>query len=163
MDPIPQQVVQDVQEEFKGIEEPGLREKAEALNEKQPELMAFLQASANELEQDPADLTVYLAFMIARMYEAAYGEDVPQVSPEQIIESYRQNEKIFEQMAENGAPDQPPAAEDPSQPHLLRYLTRVLTKSTEKTNEKPLNNEQKGRIFLTLKTIIDALDRKLQQ
>jgi hypothetical protein len=162
MKSISTRVVQDVHREFRDVKKPELRDKAEELNENQPELLAFLQASIGELDQQAADLTVYLAFMIARMYEQAYNGDMPEVSPEDIIESYRGNEEKLQNMDEASPAEGSAATPETDQPNVMRYVTRVLSDAGKTEDEGGLTNEQQGASYLTLKTIVDALDKRLK-
>ena len=163
MEAISQQTVQDVQEEFRGVKEPELREMAQDINQQHPELPAFLQASSGELDEGAADVAVYLAFMIVRMYEKSYPE-IPEVSPEQIIQSYKENEEMMQKLGEEKDPEKTAFDQQSArQPNVLRYITQVLSRQKDKESGESVGTRDQGQIFLTLKTILDALDKRIAE
>ena len=162
MDPISPQTVEDVREEFRGIQSPQLKEHAAELHDLQPELMAFVQASVNELDQRPADLCVYLFLVICRMYKENYEEGIPLARPEDIIENYKENEQEMQRVGEDQRPFDP---SESGQPGLMKYISKALARADQNADGEgeKLSDGEKAFIFLILKTVIDVLDEKIAE
>lgn len=161
MQPISQPTIQKIHSEFSGLQTPELRQKAGSLHDEQPELMAFVQASINELDQDAADLAVYLFFMVCRMYQETYGDQLSTATPQEIIERYKENEDLIEQRRQN---DEQFTGQDASlstdQPELMEYITRIL-KDAESEEREDLSTGEQAYIFLILRSVIQVLNDRI--
>ncbi|MFW5923802.1 MAG: hypothetical protein ACOCSQ_05420 [Planctomycetota bacterium] len=165
MESIPQETVQEVHEEFNGVQTEQLHERADELHDWQPELMAFVQASIKRLDQDPADLLVYLFFMTCQMYRSFYGDDIQQVKPADIMEHYTANEEVMDKKTQGGEDEYeearfPPM--DPEQPTVMDYLTEVLKNARGEEKENLTPGEQ-AYIFLVIRSVVAVLNEKIEQ
>lgn len=158
MKPVPERIVNTVHQEFSGVQIPELREKASDLHEEQPELMAFVQASISQVEGDAADLAVYLFFMVCRMYQDAYGDDVGVVESSDIMTRYKENEEQIEQLAQReGDVEGHSFGLDTQQPHLIEYLMEVLKGARDEEKEN-LDAGEQAYVFLILSTVMTVLN-----
>lgn len=163
MEPIPETIVNSIHREFSGIQTEELREKAESLHTKQPELMAFVQACVNQMDGEGSDLAVYLFFMICRMYNETYGEQIASVSPEDIMGRYKKNEEQIEKLTEaQDELDNDSLGLNTKQPHLIDYLMEVLQSARDEEKEDLTVGEQ-TYIFLILSTVMMVLNNAVER
>lgn len=160
---------QTVEETWKGMgafTEEEMFERMGELGEDQPQLLAFMSQFTQDLDEAAEGLAIYLFFVVYRMFRSTYGGDMPTVTPDEVIESYEYNEKVLEGLQD--APGEFWTAtareEMASQPHVVRYVVEALFEAPEDEELKnSLSEEEEGYIFLLLKTVIDALDKKTEE
>jgi hypothetical protein len=166
MKQIPEETVDDTWQDMSGYTEEEMFRQMGELGDDQPHLLAFISQFTQDLNEAAEGLTIYLFFVVYRMFRSTYGGDMPTVSPDEVIEAYEYNEKVLEGL-ENASGDFWTATareEMASQPHVVRYVVEALFEAPEDDELKDeLSEEEEGYIFLLLKTVIDALDKKTEE
>jgi hypothetical protein len=125
------------------------------------ELLSFVLVFTQELGQDAHELAVYLFTVIYRMYEKAAGSRIRHIKPKEIQDAYEKNEKFIERFLNADERFLARAAESmaSSQPFVVQYLVEAVFGPPEDDEPLTMSEEDTGEIFLTLKTVIDVLDR----
>ena len=86
---------------------------------------------------------------------------IKKVSSEEIIECYEHNEGIMERLegAHDKFLDRVASVQTSRQPHVVNYVVDALMEEDEGEDDVALTEEQKGFLYLLLKTVIDVLDQ----
>ncbi|MBI5115984.1 hypothetical protein HZA56_05880 [Candidatus Poribacteria bacterium] len=130
---------------------------AERFNREQPLLASFISAFSSQLPPAAQDLTLYLAYMLWRIFEDS-GATVRPVSADTILEQIQQNWLFIErfvQMARNATGGCLTEIDFLSQPHMLEYLTNTIFEEGGRSN---IAEKHMGYMFFILKTVLDSLD-----
>ena len=127
----------------------------------QPHIMGFIIEFCQDLDEEAQELALYLTYVLFRMIEKGYGKrTLPQISPEDVIEAYEANERLFESM--EGVDDRfierwiRHSGELKKQPYLFQYVVEALYEEGE---ELELDEETHGYLLILLKTVIDAFEK----
>jgi hypothetical protein len=127
----------------------------------QPELLAFVTELTKEMDQEVKELGIYMFLVVYRMFQRAHGK-IKKVSSEEIIEYYEHNEGLMERLegAHEKFLDRVASVQTSRQPYVVNYVVDALMEEEEGEDAVALTDEQKGFLFLLLKTVIDTLDGK---
>ncbi len=129
---------------------------------RQPELMQFLMELTEDISQEASELAFYIFFVVVRVFEKAYGEELHEVMAEQIVESFEANQDLIERLAGLNEPILEKLWETTllEQPYVLKYVVEALVEASQ-SQEDPveLSEHEFGYLFLVLKTVIDALHK----
>lgn len=131
-----------------------------AMGKKQPDLLAFLTAHMDNLQQDVKELGIYIAFVVYKMFLDASG-NIPRISSKEIMSRHDENtrfmeslegvhEKIFNKIA---------SVTVSKQPYVMKYVLEALMEDAEE-DSIDLTDEDIGFLFLLFKTEIEVLDSK---
>lgn len=155
MKPIPEELVEKFSKKISSIKPIEANEAIQKVGQLQPDLVAFVMDSTEGLNPEAQELAIYLFFVVYRIFQAS-GEKIRKVSYGEIDEFFEQNETLFED-AESADPLSDPLKIFPVliQPYLMRYLSEALPEE----EASGVNEEEKGVIFLVLKTVIEVLDQ----
>jgi hypothetical protein len=130
---------------------------AERFNKEQPLLASFVNAFTAELPPQARDLTLYLAYLIWRIFEAG-GTRTSLVSASIILDRIHENWLFIERfvdMHKNETGSYLGEIDFLSQPHILNYIASVIL------NEGKINGiaeHHLGYMIFVLKTVLDSLD-----
>jgi hypothetical protein len=93
------------------------------------------------------------------MFQKAHGK-VKKISSEEIIERYEHNEGLMERLEGTNDKflDRIADVQTSRQPYVVNYVVDALIEDDEGKDALVLTEEQKGFLFLLLKTVIDVLD-----
>lgn len=129
------------------------------LSKRQPDLFAFAAAWTEDLSRDAAELALYLFYTVYRMFERASPDKIKRIKPEQIIVCYEENETLFAALegADDRSLERAAAVQSSRQPYVIGSVVEALIETPE-SEGWAIDDNDFGLIFLTLKTIIDALD-----
>lgn len=157
MKPIPEELIEKISEKISGILPHEANEEIQKVGELQPDLVAFIMDSTEGLNPEAQELAIYLFFVVYRIFEAT-GAKIRRVSDREIDEIFEKNETLFE----NGntldqLSDTLKIFPVLVQPYLIKYLSESLPEEEEET--AVVSEEEKGVIFLNLKTVIEVLDQ----
>ncbi len=159
MKPIPEELVEKISKKISSIKPLEANEEIQKVGQLQPDLVAFVMDSTEGLNPEAQELAIYLFFVVYRIFQAS-GAKIRKVSYGEIDEFFEQNETLFED-AESADP-LADSLSDPLkifpvliQPYLMRYLSEALPEE----EASGVNEEEKGVIFLVLKTVIEVLDQ----
>lgn len=153
-------LIEDSCRDVADLDAPTLASQMEALSRSQPNLLAFVMATCEELSSETAELGVFLFFVVCRIFERARGGTLTEVSEDRILAA---EERTEEALASLGAPDEDlletmVGMEYSSQPELIQYVVEVLTAYGEEEGEAQLSGEEEWLLFCALSTVIDVLD-----
>ena len=132
----------------------------------QPDLLSFILEFTDDLGEQAGELAVYLLFVIYHMFKKGYGKEIKQVTPEEIIERYEENERLMEKLekAQDEFFNRVAEVQLSPQPYLIRYVVDSLTEEPEEDDDsEPMSEEEVGFLFMLLKTVIDVLNLKTNE
>jgi hypothetical protein len=126
----------------------------------QPYLLAFVVESSKEVGREVSELAIYLFLVVYRMFQGSW-EDQKDFFKE-IIECYHTNESLMERLEGTHEKflDRIASLQTSKQPYVVKYVVDALMEEDEGEDALILTEEQKGFLYLLLKTVIDVLDQK---
>jgi hypothetical protein len=127
----------------------------------QPDLLAFVTESSQEMAREVRELAIYMFVVVYRMFQKTQGK-IKKISSEEIIECYKHNEGLMERLegTDEKFLDRIASVQTSRQPYVVQYVVDALMEEDEGEDAVSLTDEQKGFLFLLLKTVIDVLDQK---
>jgi hypothetical protein len=164
MEPIPEIIVEKTWQEVAGFNPLKANKEMMKIGNSQPELLAFIMELTREMDQEVRELGIYIFFVIYRMFQKAKGK-IKRISAKEISEFYEYNETLMEKLEEAHEKffDRAVSIQISRQPYVVKYLVDTLMEEEEDEGDLTLTEEQKGFLFLLLKTVIDVLDQKVMK
>ena len=161
MEIIPEESVERTWREVAGFSPVKANTEMKKIGKNQPELLAFVTELSEETGQGVKELGVYLFFVVYRIFQKAHGK-FKGISSEEIIECYERNEGLMERLegAHEKFLDRVASIQISRQPYVVKYVVDALMEDEEEEDAVALTEEQKGSLFLLLKTVTDILDQK---
>jgi len=161
MEPVPEEIVEKTWQEVAGFSPDRAKKEMMKIGTRQQELLTFVMESAKEMGQEVRELAIYMFLVVYRMFQEAHGK-IKKVSSEEIIEYYEHNEGLMERLegAHEKFLDRVASVQTSRQPYVVKYVVDALMEDDEREDAGALTEEQKGFLFLLLKTVIDVLDKK---
>jgi len=161
MEPIPEKIVEKTWQEVAGFSPLQAHKEMMKIGNNQPELLAFMTELTKEMDQEVKELGIYMFFVVYRMFQKAKGK-IKKISSEEITKCYEYNESLMERLEEAHEKflDRAASIQISRQPYVVKYVVDALVEEEEGEGALPLAEEQKGFLFLLLKTVIDVLDQK---
>jgi len=161
MEPVPEEIVEKTWQEVAGFSPDRAKKEMMKIGTRQQELLTFVMESAKEMGQEVRELAIYMFLVVYRMFQEAHGK-IKKVSSEEIIEYYEHNEGLMERLegAREKFLDRVASVQTSRQPYVVKYVVDALMEDDEREDAGALTEEQKGFLFLLLKTVIDVLDKK---
>jgi hypothetical protein len=132
----------------------------QAMGKNQPELLAFLMAYTDDLQQEVKELAIYIAFVVYKMFLESSGK-IPKISGKEIMARYDENTRLIESLegAHENFIDRIAGVQVSKQPHVMRYVLEALMEDAEEDGIN-LTEEDIGSLFMLFKTEIEVLDKK---
>lgn len=157
---ISEEIVTNTYIEVAGFSPQTIQKEMERLNKNQPELFYFVLSSLEDTDDDVRDLGIYMFFVIYMMFKKAYGR-IKKVTFDDIDDAYNKNFKILDTIEQGDEDALMDFAEKEmaKQPYVMKYITDALMEE-EDDEDVHLKMEDKGFLFIFLKTIADILDKK---
>ena len=162
MESIPEEIVEKTWQEVAGFSPDRAKKEMMKIGNRQPELLAFVTESSKEMGQEVRELAIYMFLVVCRMFQEAQGK-INKISYEEIIECYEHNEGLMERLegAHDKFIDRVASVQTSKQPYVVKYVADALIGGDDEGEDAvALTDEQKGFLYLLLKTVIDALDQK---
>jgi len=161
MEPIPEEIVKKTWQEVAGFSPDRAKKEMMKIGNSQPELLAFVTESAQEMGQEVRELAIYMFLVVCRMFQEGHGK-IKKISSEEIIECYEHNEGLMERLEgpHDKFLDRVASVQVSRQPYVVKYVVDALMEGEEGEDAVALTEEQKGFLFLLLKTVIDVLDQE---
>ena len=160
-DMIPETLVEATWEEVSSLTDTSASREMDRVAQSQPALLAYVFADTEALSHEVHELAIYMFFVILRMYEKHFGPRLTRLEPQDIEKARKRLEETMDRLIEVDRQD--PSRESiiagEKQPHVMRYVAECLFEPGE--DEIELSEEERGALFLTLKTVIDAMNDKL--
>jgi hypothetical protein len=161
MNIIPEEIVEKTRREIAGFSPVRANKEMMKIGNSQPELLAFVTELTEEMDLEVKELGIYMFFVVYRMFEKTQGK-IKRISSEQIIECHEHNESSMERLerAHEKLLDRAAHIQISKQPFVTKYVVDALMEQEEGEDAIELTDEDKGFLFLLLKTVIDVLDQK---
>ena len=162
MKPIPEGVVEKTWQEVAGFSPDRAKKEMMKIGNNQSELLAFVTELTEEMDKAVRELAIYMFVVVHRMFQKAHGK-IKKISYEEIIECNEHNESLMERLegAHEKFLDRIATVQTSRQPYVVKYVVDALMEDDEGEDAMALTEEQKGFLFLLLKTVIDVLDRSV--
>jgi hypothetical protein len=160
LESIPEAIVEKTWQEVAGFSHAKAKKEMMKIGNSQPELLAFVTESSKEMGQEVRELGIYMFLVVYRMFQEAHGK-IEKISYEEIVECYEHNEGLMERLegAHEKFLDRVASVQTSRQPYVVKYVADALMEDDEGEDVLALTEEQKGFLFLLLKTVIDVLDQ----
>ena len=161
MGSIREEIVEKTCQEVAGFSPDRAKKEMMKIGNSQQELLAFVMESAKEMGQEVRELAIYMFLVVYRMFQKTHGK-IKKISSEEIIECYEHNETLMERLegAHEKFLDRVASVQTSRQPYVVNYVVDALMEEDEGEEAVALTEEQKGFLFLLLKTVIDVLDQR---
>jgi hypothetical protein len=117
--------------------------------------------AATQEEREPVhERAVYLYFAVLQIFEAAFGERIPEVGMDAVELRADGNEAALERLesAREGFVVSAAEVAEAPQPAVLRYVVEALFERSDDDPDAALEGDEAGFVFLILKTVVDLLD-----
>ena len=131
------------------------------INNYQPDLLIFVLESSKEMGREVSQIAIYLFVVVNRMFQESHGK-IKKISLEEVIGCYQNNEGLVERLegTHERFLDRIADLQASTQPYVLKYVCDALMEEGEGKDAEQLTEEQKGFLYLLLKTVVDVLDQK---
>lgn len=161
MKPISEETVERTWQEVTGFTPHKANKEMLKIGNTQPELLAFVVEASKEMGREVSELAIYMFVVIYRMFQEARGK-IKKISADEIIKCHQNNEALMERLdgAHDKFLDRIAGIQASSQPHVIKYVADTLMEDDEGEDALVLTEEQKGFLFLLLKTVIDVIDQR---
>jgi hypothetical protein len=162
MNPIPEAIVEKTWQEVAGFSPVRANKEMMEVGNNQPHLLAFVMESAKEMGQEVRELAIYMFLVVYRTFKHPRRK-IKSISSEEIIECYEHNQGLMERLegTDEKFLDRIASVQTSRQPYVVQYVVDALMEEEEGEDTAALTDEQKGFLFLLLKTVIDLLDRSI--
>jgi len=161
MEPIPEAIVEKTWQEVAGFSPKKAKKELMKISNSQPDLLAFVTESSEEMGQEVRELAIFMFVVIYRMFQQAYGR-IKKISSEEVFECYQHNKVLMERLegADETFVDRIVSVQTSKQLYVMNYVVDALMEEDEGEDALIFTEEEKGSLFLILKTVIGVLDQK---
>jgi hypothetical protein len=131
-----------------------------AMGKSQPDLLAFLMAYTDDLQQEVRELAIYIAFVVYKMFFDSSGK-IPRISSKEIMDRYDENMSLMESIEEAHEKfiDRIARVQVSNQPYVMGYVLEALMEDAEEDGID-LTEEDIGSLFMLFKTEIEVLEKR---
>ena len=131
-----------------------------AMGKSQPDLLAFLMAYTDDLQQEVKELAIYIAFVVYKMFFDSSGK-IPRISSKEIMARYDENISLMESLegAHEKFIDRIARVQVSNQPYVMEYVLEALMEDAEEDGID-LTEEDIGSLFMLFKTEIEVLEKR---
>ena len=132
------------------------------MGKNQPDLLAFMMAYTDDLQQEVKELAIYIAFVIYKMFLDSSGK-IPRISSKEIMTRYNENTRFMESLkgANEKFIDRIASVQVSKQPYVMKYVLEALMEDAEEDGIN-MSEEDIGLLFILFKTEIEVLDKRAQ-
>jgi len=160
MDPLSEEFVEQTWQKIAGFTPARATKEMHAMGKNQPDLLAFLVAYTDDLEQEVKELAIYIAFVVYKMFHDSAGKS-PRISSKEIMSRHNENVLLLEGLegVDGKIIDKIKSVKVSNQPYVMNYVLEALLEDAEEDGID-LTEEDIGFIFMLLKTEIEVLDKR---
>ena len=160
MEPISEKIVEKTWQEVASFSPSQAGKGMEKMGKNQPEILAFLMALTENLEPEAGELAIYIGFVVYRIFVGSRNK-VKKITSKEIIDCYEYNQDLMERLegAHEKFIDRIARVQLSKQPYVMKYVVDALMEESEDGDGVELTDEDKGFLFLLLKTVVDLLDK----
>jgi hypothetical protein len=158
---IPEAVVEKIWQEVAGFGPDRAKREIMKIGNTQPGLLTFIGEMTKGWNQQVRELAIYMFVVVYRMFQETHGK-IKRISPQEIVECYEYNEGLMDRLvgAHEKFLDRIAAIQGSKQPYVVMYVAGTILEEHEGEDAVALTDEERGLLFLLLKTVIDVLDQK---
>ena len=160
METLSEEFVEKTWQEVAGFSPDRATKEMHAMGKDQPDLLAFLLAYADDLQQEVKELAIYISFVVYKMFQNS-SLKIRRITSREIMARHDENalfleslegahEKIFERIAKVTVS---------KQPYVMKYVIEALMEDSGE-DSVALTDDEIGLLFILLKTEIEVLDNK---
>jgi len=131
----------------------------------QPEVLDFFIPYTEGLMPEGQGVAVVLFYAINRIFDKASDGKIELIKSDEIEALYDENEKLFgdieaidKALLEKVSEDHPFR-----QPNVINFISDFLFFEPEEGDESCFEDDDRGLVFLLLKSVVDALDMKINE
>jgi hypothetical protein len=160
MDILSEEYVEKTWQQVAGFTPDRANKEMVAMGKKQPELLAFLMAYTDDLQQEVKELAIYIAFVVYKMFLDS-GSKIPKISSREIMGRYEENMGLMESLegADDKFIERIANIQVSNQPYVIKYVLETLLEDSREDGID-LSGDDIGSLFIIFKTEIDVLDKK---
>ena len=160
MDPLSEEFVEKTWQQIAAFTPDRANKEMIAMGKKQPDLLAFLMAYTDDLQQEVKELAIYVAFVVYKMFLDSSGK-IPRISSREIMARYNENTRFIESLegAHDKFIDRIASVQVSKQPYVMKYVLEALMEDAGEDGID-LTEEDIGSLFLLFKTEIEVLDKR---
>ncbi|MFZ3138298.1 MAG: hypothetical protein WA126_13015 [Thermodesulfovibrionales bacterium] len=160
MDPLSEGFVEKTWQKVAEFTPERANKEMQAMGKNQPELLAFLMAYTDDLQQEVKELAIYIAFVVYKMFLDSSGK-IPKISGKEIMARYDENTRLIESLegAQDKFIDRIAGVQVSKQQYVMRYVLEALMEDAEEDGIN-LTEEDIGSLFILFKTEIEVLDKR---
>ncbi len=161
METISEKVVEETWHEVASFTPDQANKRMTDLSKNQPDLVGFVVEFTKLLDQEEMQLAVYMLFTVFRMFQKSFLKKIKPISSKEIIQCYESNEDLMKSLegVHEKFLDRIASIQISSQPYVMKYVVDALMEASEEEDPVELNEEDKGYLFLILKTVTDLLNK----
>jgi hypothetical protein len=160
MDPLSEGFVEKTWQQVAAFTADRANKEMIAMGKNQPDLLAFLMAHTDDLQQEVKELAIYVAFVVYKMFLDSSGK-IPRISSKEIIDRYKENTRFIESLegVHEKFIDRIAGVQVSKQPYVMKYVLEALMEDAEEDGID-LTEEDICSLFLLFKTEIEVLDKR---
>ena len=160
MEPISEKFVEKTWQEIAGFSTNRAIKEMQKIGKNQPDLLAFLMALIEDMDPEVRELAIYIAFVVYRIFEGSQNK-LKKITSKGIMDCYEYNEDLMGRLegAHEKFIDRIARIQISKQPYVMKYVVDALIEESEEGDGVELTDEDKGFLFLLLKTVVDLLDK----
>ena len=163
MPTIPEEVVESTWREVASLDPADGAKLMDDAAHRQPALLAYVMASTDRWRPEVSELAVYLYYVVLQMFEVSAPGGLQQESMPALDQQVERNESLMDRLqpAHERFLERAAEIESVKQPFVLRYVSEALLEDEHPDITPPLTDEETGRLYLTHKIVVDALDEAI--
>jgi len=160
MEPLSEKFVEETWQEVAHFAPARADNEMLAMGKNQPDLLAFLMAYTDDLQQELKELAIYISFVVYKMFLDSSGK-IPRISSREIMARYNENARFLESLEgdHENLIEKIADLEVSQQPYVMRYVLGALTEDAEEDGIR-ITEEDIGFLFILFKTETEVLDRR---
>lgn len=161
MESISEELVEETWQKFASFSPERAQTEMIKVSKNQPNLLAFMMEFTQELDQEVRELAIYMFYVICRMFQKSSEKKIKRIPAEEIINCYEKNEHLIENLegAHEKFLERIAGIQLSGQPYVMKYVVETLVEAQEGEDPVALTGEDIGYLFLSLKTVVDLLDK----
>ncbi len=142
-----------------------IKKEISRVGREQGNLLSFVLESTVGMSGDSHELAVYLFFTVFRMFQKVHGKGIAPISSEEVMACYKANEDLMERLegADETFLDRIAGIQVAEQPHVMKYVVDALVEEEDDDDLEDLTEEDKGLLFLVLKTVVELLNKATER
>ncbi len=163
MTTVSDEVIDKSTDELHNLEDEELRNMVYKMSEEQPNLLSFLLSMGeDELTNEEQEVLLFLGVNVWNAFKKV--KPLPQIPDEEIEKADKKNEDLLKYLEKEGEEGLTENAESMIDGHnqapLLHYVINAIMEEDMEEEEPLVSEENKGLIFLTMKSYIESIDGK---